>query len=110
MAIFELPVRSDLPAFSFKAELDLVVYTFDFRFNERFDCWVMDVSSETGDPILMGIPVQTEVDITSRFLDERLPPGQFVVLDETGNQRDPDRISFGNEVKLFYLDRAELSP
>ena len=109
MAILEMPVRSDLPAFTFKQELEGTVYTFDFRYNERFECWIMDISTEQGTPILQGTPVQTDVDIASRFLDPRLPKGHFAVIDETGEQRNPDRETFGGEVKLFYLDTTEFS-
>jgi len=109
MAI-EMPVRNDLPAYTFKQELDGTVYTFEFRFNERFSCWIMDILDETGEvPIILGTPVQTDVDILSRFILSSLPPGQFIVLDETGEQRNPDRDNFGIEVKLFYVTEEELT-
>lgn len=109
MAILEMPVRSDLPSFTFKQELEGTVYTFDFRYNVRFECWIMDIRTEQGADILLGIPVQTDVDIASRFLDARLPRGQFAVIDETGAQRNPDRETFGGEVKLFYLESTEFA-
>jgi hypothetical protein len=109
MAVFELPVRADLPDFTFKQELDGVVYTFNFRFNVRFGYWIWDLSDEVGNPILLGVPVMTDVDIASRFLMPEMPPGQFVVIDESGEQRNPDRTNFGGEVKMFYLDEAEFS-
>lgn len=109
MAVIEMPIRNDLPAYNFKQELEGSVFTFEFRYNERFACWIMDISDETGDtPIILGTPVQTDVDILSRFILAELPPGQFVVLDETGAQRDPDRDNFGIEVKLFYVESTEL--
>ena len=42
MAVIELPVRNDLPNYEFKSELDGVVYTLRFRFNERLNDWVFD--------------------------------------------------------------------
>lgn len=108
MAIVEMPVRNDLPAFDFKQELEGTVFTFAFRFNVRFNAWIMDILDETGDvPIILGTPVFTDVDILSRFIYDTLPPGQFVVLDETGAQRNPDRDNFGGEVKLFYVESVE---
>lgn len=109
MAVIEMPIRADLPAYTFKQELEGTVYTFEFRYNERFACWIMDISDETGDkPIVLGTPVQTDVDILSRFIIAELPPGQFIILDETGSQRNPDRENFGVEVKLFYVESNEL--
>ena len=108
MATIEMPVRNDLPSYTFKQELEGSVFTFEFRFNVRFDCWIMDISDETGDnALILGTPVQTEVDILSRFIFAELPPGQFVVLDETGQQRNPDRDNFGIEVKLFYVESTD---
>jgi len=95
MAVIEMPVRADLPAFTFKQDLEGTVFTFDFRFNVRFNNWIMDISDEQGNPIILGTPVQTDVDILSRFIFDGLPPGQFVVIDETGAQRNPDRENFG---------------
>lgn len=108
MAIFEMPVRNDIAAYSFKIELDLVIYTLSFRYNKRMSSWIMDIADEQESPILMGIPVQTNVALINRFIDEQLPPGQFLCLDETGDQRSPDRDNFGLDIKLLYLDRSEL--
>ena len=109
MATFEMPVRSDLPSYTFKQELEGTVYTFGFRYNERFAAWIMDISDETGNPIILGTPVLTDVDILSRFPYESLPPGQFLCIDETGQQRNPDRDDFGDEIKLLYLESSEFA-
>ena len=109
MAVFELPVRSDLPAYTFKQELEGSVYTFGFRFNERFGVWIMDISDEVGSPIILGTPVYTDVNILGRFPYESLPPGFFVCIDQTGEQRNPSRDDFGNEIKLLYLESSELA-
>lgn len=105
--IIELPVRSDLPAYSFKHNLDGTVYTMSFRFNERMPAWIMDISTEQDEPIVLGIPIYTNTDFLGRFITPGLPPGQFLCIDESGEKRDPDRDTFGGEVKLFYADAEE---
>jgi hypothetical protein len=107
MAVLRMPVRADIPAYTFKIDLEGTVYTLGFRHNLRFNCWIMDISDETGNPIVMGTPVQTDVDILGRFIFASLPPGQFMVIDETGQQRNPSRDDFGGEVKLFYAESNE---
>ncbi len=107
MATLELPVRSDLPAFTFRQELEGSVYTLGFRFNERIAQWIMDILSEQEVPIVMGIPVLTEVEMTERFKYLSIPQGYFVCIDETGKQRNPDRDTFGDEVKLLYVESTE---
>lgn len=102
--IVDLPVRSDLPAYSFKIELEGVVYTLRFRWNERMARWIFDIADEQGQDLVVGLPVHTDVDIKGRFRQSTVPPGLFVAYDETGAQRNPDRSNFGGEVKFFYQE------
>ena len=106
MAIIELPVRGDLPSFEFKIELEGVVYTLKFRWNERMARWLFSIANEVGQDIVAGLPVQTDVDIKGRFKGSTLPPGLFLSLDETGAQRNPDRETFGEEVKFLYEEAS----
>jgi len=104
MAVFELPVRSDIPAYQFRQELDGSVYTLRFRWSERSCRWIMDIADEQNTDIIVGLPIHTERDVKSRFVGEGVPPGDFISLDLAGNQRSPDRDTFGTDVKLFYQD------
>ena len=102
MAIVEIPTRCDLPAYDFKIDLESTVYTLRFRWNSRMSRWIMDIATEDGTDLLVGIPLHTNVDITSRFKKAGLPPGAFAVYDETGNGNNPDQFNFGTDVKLLY--------
>lgn len=104
MAIIELPVRGDLASFEFKIELETTVYTMKFRWNERMSRWVFTIADENGIDIVSSLPVQTNVNIRGRFKQETLPPGLFTALDETGAARNPDRDTFGGDVKFFYQE------
>lgn len=102
MATVELPVRSDIAAYQFQAELDAIVYTFNFRWNERMNTWFFSIGNEEQVEILSGIPVQTNVDLKGRFRQAELPQGVFIAYDETGKARNPDRTNFGSEIKFLY--------
>ena len=102
MAILEIPVRSDLSAYSFQITLETVVYTFAFRFNARQDRWIWDVQDVDGVPIVIGVPLLYGLPLLDRFKSESLPPGRFIVTDETGAERNPGRDSLGEDFKLFY--------
>lgn len=104
MAILEIPVRSDIPSYQFRIELDGTIYTLRFKWNTRMEIWIMDIADEQDNDLLNGIPVYTDVDLKQRFRQETLPPGLFVAYDETGARRNADRDTFGNEVKLFYQE------
>lgn len=106
MAIIEIPVRADIAAYQFKQEIESVVYSFNFRWNERLSRWFFSIGNEEDVELLSGIPVQTNVDLKGRFRQVELPPGRFICYDETGKERDPDRTNFGTEIKFLYEESS----
>ena len=103
-----MPVRSDLPAYKFQLDLEQILYTFTFRYNERMDRWIMDIADENEDDLLLGTVVLTEWPLIQRFKDDRLPPGEFMAIDESGEFKYPGREELGNDVKLFYIESGDL--
>lgn len=106
MAIREIPIRSDIPSYQFQITLEGVVYTMRFYFNTRLDRWIMDVSNVDGELIVAGIPLLVNLPLLDRFRDERLPPGRFILIDETGENRNPSRDSMGDDYKLLYQEAS----
>lgn len=106
MATIEIPVRNDIFAYSIKVTLENLVYTLRFRWNSRIEKWVMDVNDGSDEPLLSGLILFTGIPLTHRFIGviEGLPPGQFMMIDETGQDRDADKDTFGNDVKLIYTE------
>lgn len=104
MAILELPVRSDLAAYSFLIELEGAKYTLRFRYNTRGAYWSMDIATSEDIDVVNGIPIQVNVDLTSRFDRSDLPPGAILAYDESGNAAEPTRDNFGQTVKLLYQE------
>jgi hypothetical protein len=49
MAILEIPLRNDVPAYTFQIELEGVTYTLTVSFNARMNRWTMDVADSNGD-------------------------------------------------------------
>jgi hypothetical protein len=104
MATLQLPIRNDQPAYRFQLTLETRVYFFEFRFNTRQDRWLMDVLDETQSPILMGIPILTGLPILDGYTRATRPPGTFVAVDLTGQERNADRETFGVDVVLLYVE------
>lgn len=100
----EIPVRSDIPSYEFKTDLENVLYNFSIRWNERMATWIMDIGDEQGVIIVGGIPLLTGINILGPYKNELLPPGLFVVYDETGENRNPTRENFGVDIKLLYQE------
>ncbi len=98
----QIPVRNDQPAYGFQVELESSVYFLDFRYNTRQGRWIMDILSQTQEPILLGLPVLTDIPIGTGYTIEAKPPGYFVAVDLTGQGRNADRETFGVDVLLLY--------
>jgi hypothetical protein len=68
--------------------------------------WLMDIGDSNGNDILIGIPMLSNLNMHGRYRTEGLPPGQFLVYDETGQNRNPTREEFGKTIKLLYKESA----
>jgi hypothetical protein len=102
MALLQLPVRNDFPAYEFQISLDGRVFFLAFRFNSRANRWIMDILNDSRVNILMGIPLLTGLPLVQAYRREALPPGTFYCIDQTGAGRNPDRETLGVDVLLIY--------
>jgi hypothetical protein len=107
MALQEIPLRSDSPAFKFQVTLDTVEYTLQFSWNSRMSRWFFDILTSDGTAILMGQPVLVNFALIARFKDVLLPPGRIYFYDTSGLATDPDRFDLGSRVVMYYEDEAE---
>lgn len=108
MANIQIPLRTDILAYSLKVTLEDVVYTLKFRWNSRLVKWIMDIRDVAGEPLLVGRVLYEGIPMIWRFVGriEGLPPGEFFVIDETGQNRDPDLETLGTDIKLVYAEAA----
>ena len=102
MAFLEIPTNSDNEHFDFEIDLEGTVYTLEFKYNKRRDLWTMAILDASENLLLGDIPLLVDVPLLDQYVNENLPPGRFILLDETGEQRDPGRNDLGTTIKLFY--------
>jgi len=102
MAFLEIPTNSDSEHFDFEIDLEGVVFTLEFSYNKRRDIWVMTIIDSSENILLGNIPLLTNIPLTDQYVDEELPPGRFILLDETGENRDASRNNLGSTIKLYY--------
>ena len=106
MADLVIPTRFDLPSYEYQLELEGTLYTFTFNYNRRLDRWFMNIGDEVNNPIVSGIKIIVNYDLLDRYKNSKLPPGQFIAIDESGENKTPGREDLGNDVKLFYIESA----
>ena len=106
MALIQLPLRSDVPAFTFQTDLDGTTYSFKFRYNSRMDRWAFDILTANNDPIIEGVLVVTGTLLLERFSDPRLPQGDMFVLNKEDENVSPGRNDLQKNVFILYDEVA----
>lgn len=107
MAFLTVPARNDLPWYQFSIVLSGVVYTLTFRYNGRMSRWMMNITDSSGTDLLNGIPCLIGVSMTGRFVELGLPDGDFFCIDDTNQDTQPTRDSFGIDHTLLYSDPTQ---
>lgn len=107
MAILKLPVSSEFPKFKFNTELDTETFIFSFRFNERMDRWIMNISDATEIPLIMGIPVLLGVPFYEQFKNPSLPKGRLFAINPESANTEAGSEDLGKSVFIFYSDEGD---
>lgn len=102
MAFAEIPIDTRFPDQEGVYTLARRNYLIRFRLNFRSKRWMMDIKTEQGNPILIGIPLLVNRPLIRRFKDVRLPRGELFVLDVNETNTDPTEFSFGNTHTLVF--------
>ena len=106
MAIVQLPLRNDVPAFTFQTDLDGTTFSFKFRYNSRMDRWAFDILTANNEPIVSGVLVLTGTLLLERFSDPRLPQGDMFVLNKEDENVSPGRNDLQKNVFILYDEAA----
>lgn len=106
MALIQLPLRSDLPAFKYQIEIDLTLYTLSFTYNARIGKWFLSIGDQDGNPILQGVKLIVGWSLLRQHKDDRLPKGTLFCLDTSDQNLDPGLTELGSRVLLTYEEPA----
>lgn len=90
---------SNLRYFSFKKELEGVVYEFTLRYLKLIDQWILDVGED-----LKGVSVVGGVDLLKFYKHLNVPKGELRVVDIDGLGRDPSEETLGESLVLRYTE------
>lgn len=98
------------PFYTMTTTLDGSDYVFEFRYNQREECWYFSISLTDGTLLVAGVKVVCERKLLSRFADVRLPPGILVAYANTNDTSPPKLTELGQDrrVTLMYVTKAEV--
>lgn len=106
MAQKQILINGAIPDQEFTIELDGSVYLMRVRENARTGRFVLDVKTEAGDEIVMGVVLVSDWAPLSRFKDLRMPLGDLYLGDVTGKFQEPNRTNLSVDVLVFYEEAA----
>lgn len=107
MKFFEIPFPTNLPRFRLSTEIHGTIYNLRFLYNFSMTAWVMDILDAEDQAIQLGIPLQAGIPLTFQTKNHlRFPKGEFLIIDESGNERNPKFEEVSN-IKLIYASPTE---
>lgn len=84
--------------------LDGRVYTMRLAWNAYAESWFLSLADDQDEPIVTGLRVVTNWPLLRFYrYDERVPPGEIVAMDLTGNDAPPGYDELGKRVTLNYF-------
>lgn len=101
----------DNPYYRMRSRLDGRDYVLDFSYNEREERWYLDIYDEAEVPLAMGLKLIANWSLLFRYrYDPRMPQGEMVVADTTGDGTPPTLLELGinKRCELIYWSQAEM--
>lgn len=101
-----IPTVAGEPYYTLRTRLDGREYNFRFAWNERETRWYMDVLTTAGEPLAVGIKLVANWPLLRFYQwDDRLPPGELVVVDLAGDGSPPGLydLAIGSRCELTYV-------
>ncbi len=101
MAVFEIPFVPGQPQ-QMQISLNGTVYSIKARWCDPANCWMMDLSDSSGNPILLGVPLVTGADLLDQY--EYLGIGGALIV-QTDNDVDavPTFANHGSQAGLYFV-------
>lgn len=111
MASQIIPITNTPANYRLTVPLDGSNYILVFTYNDRTSSWSMDILDARGNPLVNSIAMVPDYPLNYRFNKGQvpgMPPGIFMLRDESGQQRTPDNTNFGQGINLYYIPVADL--
>ena len=88
-------------------ELNTQTFVLSFRWNAMNEYWVMDILTRDLIPIILGIKVVTNYDLTAQVVNDGKPRGEIVCQNIIGENGKIQRLDMGEVTELIYYSLGE---
>lgn len=105
-----IPVNGALTHSRLQCQLDGTSFGLEFRWNERASGWFFSIYAADGTLLLANRRLVVNWLLTARFRDTRLPLGDFIATDTSGQNQEAGLNDLGTRVVVKYLEAKDFPP
>lgn len=105
--MFIIPFKEPA-AWEAQITLSQVIFNLRFKWNALNEYWVMSIYSRNDEPILLGVKVVVNWNLTGQFVTVGMPDGDIVCQNVLGGFQKIMRFDMGEIDELFYYEAGEL--
>jgi hypothetical protein len=88
-------------------ELDNQTFVLSFRWNAMNEYWVMDILTRDLVPIILGIKVVANYNLTAQYVNDGKPTGDIVCQNIIEGEGKIQRLDMGEITELIYYSLGE---
>lgn len=103
MSILQIPVDSTQAAFEQTMVLDGINYLLRIYWNTRDESWYLDLFATNETSIICGLKLVVNYDFIGFYVQTDVPPGMFILYDDTNSEIPCGRNDLGNRCILLYI-------
>jgi hypothetical protein len=105
MSTLVIQTSSTYDSFTQVTSLDGSTFELRFRWSDRAAAWTLDVLTEDGEAIALGLRIVVSWPLLRRVVHPRRPAGELMAVASAGGG-DPGRNDLGARVVLKYIEAA----
>jgi hypothetical protein len=88
-------------------QLEGVSYQLGFRWSDRLSSWLATIATTDGEIIRENCALRPNWPLFRSAVDDRMPPGLFLVLRMNDSEEDLTAENLGIDFKVLYVTEAE---
>lgn len=97
----------DPPQWRQDIELDGETFILTFQWNTLNEFWSMNIYDQDLEPIVLGIKIVTQWDLTEQIVRAEMPSGEILCLNIIGGFDKIERYDMGRTNKLVYVSEDD---